>query len=690
MEHFLLPPAGLVRAKRDQQIQFAHIVDNACREKGIYIVQAPTGTGKTFGYGVPIFASTKQAVLTTAKKNLQQQLFEKDLPRLKEHVSPREFAYLKGRSNYLCEARYNDFKGKASGYDKAKIESIQGYVDQGVVDLETFNVPFKSSISVIECLKASCPYKSNCGYLSTREKFIKAPVRVANHAMVAQEVVMGKGILLGEYDVLVLDEAHLFAGFVRGAMSFEFNSDVPDRLQRIVDGVYGVAFNREMFRLSQDLFGELQFQSEGAFNANNPIVRARIKDISEVINGMREEIFPYIEKYFNLETLNADVSKVMSAGTNAEEVSEVIRAIFANNELTKASDALARISGLNPYARRIEQLVSRGLMSKETAAEALELRIANELEYVSHVVKGDSPQLKLEPVDVGLPIRRFLQTVPTVIITSATLMTGGSFGYTLYSFGLSKEDVKECVALPPTFDYATQAVLYVEDKLPHYPKFEGGRAAKDEYFKGVGERANELCTASAGGAFILVPAWDDVYRIREVMAPMQNGANYRLMIQGRGDSVNRVVDAFKSRMDNVVIATKSLWEGVDLPGAVLRLVIVTRMPYLAEGNAVYQRQKANLISKLMEEGKTEAQAQFEAFLKISVMHACTELGQGMGRLIRTETDRGLIALLDSRVGIKSRTSYKALVHKTFPMKPMNDPEFAKQYLQIIRPKALRS
>lgn len=690
MEHFLLPAAGLVKSHRPQQVEFARIVENVLATGGIAVVQARTGTGKTIGYGVPVFTGGKKVIVSTAKKGLQTQIFEKDFPILKEKVSPKEFEYLKGRSNNVCKARYQTFKENANAWDRKALERIDGRVEAGEVDLDALDVPFRGSIGVTECIKALCKYNESCGYLAARGRFWDAPIRIANHAMVAMEAVMGRGILLGEYEALILDEAHLFPGFVRGAYSFEYNSELPERLERIYDGVYGLGFNNEMKGLSRELFTEISYLNEGAFDPKAPVIKNRLRDITDVIDGMREDLWPYVSQFMSIETLMADPGKAIAAAHKVEDVSELIRAIYATNELTKASDALNRICGRNPYARRIERMVESGLMDQAAAAEILQLREDNELEYVSHVTKGVGPQLKLEPVDVGPVIRAFFKDIPTVVLTSATLCSGGSFGFTLYSFGLGEKDVKVLKDLPTAFEYSKQAMLYVEDELPGYPKFTEGLDVKMKYFQSHADRIHELCTSSGGGAFVLVPAWDDVYKYKDLL--VSRTKNYKLMVQSRGDSISRLVANFESRMDNVLIATKSLWEGVDIPGAALRLVIVTRMPFIAESNAVYARQKANYASKLMDEdstGKiTSKEAEFKAFLRLSVQQACVELDQGLGRLIRSNTDRGGMAILDSRMGLKSRTNYKAMIYKTFPMKPTNDRALFNEYLGIIKPKGL--
>lgn len=682
MEH-LLPAAGLVKSHRPQQIELANIFDMILKEPGIAVVEAQTGTGKTYGYGVPAFLSDKQVVFTTAKKGLQSQLYEKDMPQLASKVRSRGYGYLKGRSNYLCKARFEDFMKRASKWDKDEADKAQSRIETGVTDLETLNLSFKGQVGITECIKAFCPHHKTCGYLESRRHFLEQPIRVANHAMVAQEAVIGKGMLLGDYDALVIDEAQLFPGFMRGAYSFEFKAETPERLKRIYDHVDGVTFNHEMLPICRELFEEIRMLRDGEFDPTAAIVASRLRLLIDILTGMRDDLWPSVSGYFNEETLLVDASKIGYEGV--EDPSYVIGSIFAYNELTKTEDAINRICGRNPYVRRIEALRESGMLSKEAAAEALKLRNENELEYVAHTTGGDAPVLKLEPVDVGLVTRNFLKQIPTVLITSATLSSGGTFGHTLYSFGLSETDVKVLKTLPSPFDYPKQAMLYVEDNLPGYPKYSDGTDALEKYYREHADRIHELCTSSQGGAFVLVPAWTDVFQYEKLLRG-RAGANYKLMAQNRRDGVVQLVERFRQRKDNVMIATKSAWEGIDIPGDGLRLVIITRVPFTAEGNAVYKRQRAKLESRYIDEGMDPKKAEFKAFTKLSVLQACTEMGQGMGRLIRSEKDRGGIAILDSRMGLKSRTSYKSFIYKTFPMKPTNDTALFNQYLTLIRPK----
>lgn len=684
MEH-LLPAAGLVRSERPQQIRLATLYQEALNEGGIIIVEAGTGTGKTYGYGVPTMLSDKKVVFTTAKKSLQTQLYEKDLPQLAEKVKRRGFAYQMGRSNYLCQARLKDFLRKASKWDVQEVEKVMHRIESGVVNLEELNLPFRGQIGVTECIKSFCPHHKTCGFVAAKEFFQEQPVRVANHAMVAMETLLGRGVLLGAYDALVIDEAQLFPGFVRGAFSFEFKADTPDRLNRIYDGISGMTFNREIFPLTRELFAEIAMMREGEFDPKSPLVAARLREITDILNGMREDLWPNVSAFFNPETMAVDASRIGAFAL--DDVADTIRSIFAYNEMTKTEDAINRIRGNNPYVRRVERLVEQGTMTREVADEILKLREDNELEYVAHTIKGDEPILKLEPVDVGLVIRKFLKTIPTVLITSATLSSGGTFSHTLYSFGLSKEDVKTTEILPSPFNYPKQAMLYVEDNLPAYPKYTEGTDAKVKYYTSVAGRIHELCTSSQGGAFVLVPAWEDVFQFERILRDFPE-KNYRVLAQNRRDGVVQLVERFRQRKDNVIIATKALWEGVDIPGDGLRLVIITRIPFVAEGNAVYKRQRQNMISKDIDEGMEPNKAEFKAFSKLSVLPACQDMGQGMGRLIRTEKDRGGIAILDPRVGLRTRNSYKAYIHKTFPMKPTNDTALFNEYLKIIRPKSM--
>lgn len=689
MDDFFFPAAGLVRAHRPSQLLMAQAVADTLRDGGILIVEAPTGTGKSWSAGIPAFLSDKQVVFTTGKKSLQHQYFEKDLPYLQERIAPtRTIAYMKGKANYLCRERLEELMTKVEDADDPQLRYVQSQVSQGNVDLETMDIDFRGKVQITECVRRMCRWYEECGYTATRNKFVEANIRVANHAMVAMEALIGKGMILGDYDALVIDEAHVFISAVRGAFSFEYDSYVPDRLQKVHGDVFNLAFNREIHSASRDLFVELASLPEGEINPNAPTVKRPLAAVSDLLGGMLEDLWPFVSQYFK----PADMSFSMDGPkpVDAEDLSSTIRAVFAYKEIDKARTAIERIRGRNPFVKKIEKLVADGMMTPEEGEAMMKEKKESELEYVPHIVRDrDGAFLKLEPVEVGRVIRAFLKTVPAVIITSATLRSGDSFDYMLRQFGLKREEVRDTLALPPTFDYPRQAMLYVDNRLAAYPKFSEGVAGKKAYFTGMAARIRELCEASQGGAFILVPSWEDLNQLRAIFQqePMEGCT---LIPQGRGDNANRLIDVFKQNPRNVLLATKSFWEGVDVPGMGLRLVIVTRMPFISESDAVYTRQKTALASVFVSKGMSDKDATYQAFNALSVNQACIELAQALGRLIRTETDRGGLAILDSRLGFSGRASYKVTVYKTFPMKPIGDLALFKQYLTILGAKAIKT
>jgi Rad3-related DNA helicase len=550
------------------------------------------------------------------------------------------------------------------------------------------DIPFRDKIRITECVRRMCRYFDECGYQATHTKFVDAKIRVANHAMVAMEALIGKGVLLGEYDALVIDEAHVFIQAMRGALSFEYDSYVPDRLQKAHGDVFNLAFNRELHSASRDLFSALSDMREGEINPNAPSLRVPLTLISDILGGMLEDLWPFVAQYFDKEEMTLSMEGTRPAPDD-EDLSSIIRAVFAYKEIDKSRSAIERIRGRNPFVKKIEKLVADGIMTAEEGDAMLKEKKDSELDYVPHMVRDrDGSFLKLEPVDVGRVIRGFLKMIPSVIIMSATLRSGDTFDYMLSQFGLEQKDVRNTLALPPTFDYPRQAMLYVENRLPAYPKFTDGPPAKDAYYLGMANRVRELCEASQGGAFILTPSWEDLNKLRDVFSrnPIE-GCN--LIAQGRGDNANRLIDTFKQNPRNVLLATKSFWEGVDVPGMGLRLVIVTRMPFISESDAVYTRQKQALTSHYVSTGMSEKDAMYKAFNKLSVNQACIELAQALGRLVRTETDRGGLAILDSRLGFSGRASYKVTVYKTFPMKPIGDLATFGQYLKLLGVKALK-
>jgi Rad3-related DNA helicase len=234
------PALGLVRSVRPSQINMAEAVADVIEKGGIAFEEAGTGTGKSFAYGLPAVLSDKRVVISTGKKALQEQLVAKDLPHLVKMVRGAAYALLKGKGNYVCELRYEEFRDSAffsSVAQSSEMEAFQEWYarnqdDGGTGDLSGWTPPWVHNLRVTECVKKHCPHADTCGYVRSRERAKAARILVVNHALLAHDLALGGGKILGEYDVLVIDEGHQAPKFFRDAFSLYLNPRQPEVIAR--------------------------------------------------------------------------------------------------------------------------------------------------------------------------------------------------------------------------------------------------------------------------------------------------------------------------------------------------------------------------------------------------------------------------------------------------------------------------
>jgi ATP-dependent DNA helicase DinG len=596
---------------RPEQLQMARAVERAFAERGYLLAEAGTGTGKTLAYLVPALLSGRRVVVSTATKTLQDQIFFKDLPLLSERMGLSfSAAYLKGRSNYLCLHRYASFGKDPQFESRAEARAwprIQAWVaetetgDRSELDLpENFSAWSQLSTNSDTCLGSRCPVYENCFVTRVRREAEAADLLVVNHHLFFADLALrarggrGEGVL-PPYEAVIFDEAHALEDAAAGHFGHALSSFKVEELVR--DALAALPEEDSRQGTLRALAVRLRTHAESFFT-QAPRVLGLMG--SEGAVALRPE---------RLEQLSGPMEEVQE--------SLVSLAAFTSTEREAELAALAR----------------RGT----DLAEALDF--LRKVESHDHVywaeARGRGVFLRASPIEVSRELQEHLYSgVDTVVFTSATLAAESRFDFFARRMGLyDAEGVPvtsvRTVAVPSPFDFGQQAALYLPTHLPD-PSAPG-------FIEAAVEEILRLCEVTGGRAFVLFTSLRNMERAH---ALARSRLPYQVLLQGERPK-QQLLEVFREH-PSVLFAAHSFWEGVDVPGDALSLVIIDRLPFASPGDPVV----AARIRQL------EAREQ-DAFTGYQLPQAALALRQGFGRLIRTRADRGIVAMLDRRIVTKA-------------------------------------
>jgi ATP-dependent DNA helicase DinG len=585
---------------RTQQRDMAIAVTEAIRDNAILVAEAGTGTGKTFAYLVPALLAGGKVVVSTGTKNLQDQLFQKDLPMVRDALkAPVSVALLKGRSNYVCHyhlslAQSNGlFKTREDVKHLAKIVNYtkvtQSGDKSGLADVPE-NAPIWMHVTSTRdnCLGQECPNHSECFVLKARKEAMEADVVVVNHHLFFADVMLrdeGVAELLPACNTVIFDEAH--------------------QLPETASLFFGESLSTsQLFDLSQD---------------------SRIEALSNA----------------------KDFAALPVACDELEKAARDLRLAF-KKEGRMAAEATANIKEFAPALKTLGEKLKNltGLLEKQAErSEGLEncwQRAQALTEQLKHWQEGDVPetvrwleifhhslQLNTTPLSIADIFKKQISGHPRAwIFTSATLAVKQNFSHYQNEMGLT-EARTACWDSP--FNYQEQALLYVPQNLPE-PNTDG-------YTDAVVQAALPLIEASKGRAFLLFTSLRAMQRAYEILQAEfdRKGLQYPLLIQGEG-SRNELLSRFREHGNAVLLGSQSFWEGVDVRGEALSLVIIDKLPFAPPDDPVL----AARIAELNKQGRN-------AFMEFQLPRAIINLKQGAGRLIRDEKDRGVLMICDPRL-----------------------------------------
>ncbi|HPE80864.1 MAG TPA: ATP-dependent DNA helicase [Gammaproteobacteria bacterium] len=599
----VLGPDGLLArsidgfAYRSQQLDMAEAVADALEQGGTLIAEAGTGTGKTFAYLVPALLSGQKVIISTGTRNLQDQLFLRDLPRLREAMaSPARVALLKGRANYLCIHRMESAMLDARGHRREdlrwllKVRDWSARTDRGDIS-ELGDVPEDAAIwplvtsTTDNCLGQECSDWSRCHLVEARRRAQEADVVVVNHHLLCADFALkgdGFGELLPAADAFLIDEAH----------------QLPD----VASNFFGTTVStRQILDLMRDTQAEYHREA-----GDLPKLLEQLDVVSKAARDLRLAFGQALRRGpWNEIENDAEVTQALC--DCRERLGDLHGMLEAIQGRGKGLDAcLARCEGLG---RQIDELVS-----PEQAADAIRW-------FETH---PQSLRLNSTPLDVADVFRLQMQRHPAAwIFTSATLAVGDSFEHFQRQLGL--DDALTCKWDSP-FDYPNQALWYVPRGMPQ-PSDPG-------YTRAVVDLVLPIVEASAGRAFLLFTSHR---ALREAADLLHEHLTFPLLVQGNAPKAE-LLERFVEHGNAVLLGTASFWEGVDVRGEALSVVVIDKLPFASPGDPVLQ---ARLDAVRRHGGNP--------FMQHQVPQAAIALKQGAGRLIRDVTDRGVLVLCDPRL-----------------------------------------
>jgi ATP-dependent DNA helicase DinG len=627
--------AGIGGAERPGQVAMAEAVEHAIETGEHLAVQAGTGTGKSLAYLVPAIryavATRSTVVVATATIALQRQLIDRDLPRLVTAVAPLlgqepAFAILKGRRNYLCLHRQRG--GPADDPQDALFEStalsdkdegptsplgrqvkrLHEWAEQtatGDRDELVPGVPEAAwrqvSVSAQECIGAArCPFGSRCFAEKAREAAAKAHIVVTNHALLAIDATSDMEVLPG-HDVVIIDEAHDLVDRVTSATTGELSGPAVDTAARRAG------------RLTEPGAGE--GSAPAVADQLRQAAGALTVDLMDAPAG-RMDALP--------DTLAATLKSVQDAARACTDAITATAASLGDDDPARLATARMALSALDELHRAAGRVL---------AVYAEPIADRREVVWLDRPFTDDArrpPTLRVAPLEVGPVLRDRLFGERTVTLTSATLALGGSFAplASQWGLGLPRDDQLSWTGLDvgSPFDHPRSGILYVARHLPP-----PGRDALPEAYL---TELEELIDAAGGRTLGL---FSSMRAAIQAAGALRERVKQPLLCQG-DDATAQLVRQFAEDEPTCLFGTLSLWQGVDVPGPSLRLVVIDRIPFPRPDDPLASARQRAVAAR-----------GGNGFMTVSASHAALLLAQGAGRLLRTMTDRGVVAVLDPRL-----------------------------------------
>jgi ATP-dependent DNA helicase DinG len=620
---FVFGPSGPLSKKlpyfefRPSQVEYADAVRAAIQQKKIALLEAQTGTGKTLGYLIPALESGRRVIVSTGTKALQEQLYFKDIPLLQKKLGLSfEYVLLKGRMNYICLLKHERLQMEPRLPDPQSVEYFQE-VQKWLAETETgdiseANLPENAelwkelTISAEACLGSKCRFYNQCFVFKVKQRAETAQLIIVNHHLFFADLslqILNNTSILPAYDVVIFDEAH--------------------QLSDVATHNLSIIFSVRNFR---DLMEDLAKEFRILRSKRGPDISAaqlRAGKLAESVASLFSRFMPLSQK---IRYDHEGISKMI------ETHGAIVETLF--------------VSLLDELLKFVEKSEDMPQIYRRVAAQHSSLAFllqATDESYVYWAERNETKDwlLQASPLDISHLLKTSLwPNLHSAVLTSATLFTDHSAGSVRQELGL--EDCHE-ESFPYNFDYPSQACLYVPQNLvdPNHPLF-AEKAAQE---------IASLVELTGGGAFVLCTSYQNLKVYEKVLQSL----DYPLLVQG-STSKQKLLKAFVRKPGSVLLATMSFWQGIDVQGDALIAVIIDKLPFAVPNDPLIEA-KIQYLRKL---GKNP-------FVDYQLPMAVMMLKQGLGRLIRTSVDYGILAVLDRRILSKN---YGSVFLRNLPPVPI--------------------
>lgn len=610
---------------RKPQLDMAAAVSGAIKDKAQLVVEAGTGTGKTFAYLAPAILANQRVIISTGTKALQEQLFHRDLPLVKRALKPRlKTALLKGRSNYLCLYRL-EINGQHPPFDDddfvselAKVRAWRSETDDGDIgSLTTIEensrvLPYVTS-TLDNCLAKDCPNIGDCHVVNARKKALEADLVVVNHHLFFADMALkdtGFGELIPETQVLIFDEAH----------------QIPD----IASEYFGEHFSsRQVFELCKDIQAEYLSQLRD------------LPQLNKAAMALEKNILD-MRLAFSVDPERGNWRERAQSEIVQQHIGFVQKSFEFLYEVCKL--AVSRTEAIDNCFERLLQLRGRFDKVVQVQEQGYSYWFETSKRHFS---------LHITPLSIADRFSDYVKDSDSSwIFTSATVSVDDGFDHYLSQLGL--QDARTQILGSP-FNYNEQAVFCV----PRYFPEPNDKAA----VRALAELTKELVVASKGRAFVLFTS----HRVMNLVADiLKDEINLPLLIQGT-TSKRLLLEQFTLAKNAVLLGTGSFWEGVDVRGDTLSLVIIDKLPFASPDDPLLQAR--------IEDCKLKG---LDPFKQVQIPQAVITLKQGVGRLIRDVSDKGALVICDPR--LVSRNYGEVFLRSLPDMKRTRDTDLVKEFL----------
>ena len=588
----------------------AEDVESGLENRRHLIVEAGTGTGKTLAYLVPMIRSGRRVVISTGTKNLQEQLFYKDIPFLKKLYPNLRATLMKGRQNYLCRQKLYDIEKQPvlEGLEEVdlypQIRAWERHTETGDrAELDglpdTSNLWSRIDARSEACTGQKCPEFDRCFITGMHRRAAESDVLIVNHHLFFADLALKQteyASLLPEYSAIVFDEAHDMEDVATKYFGIQVSSYRIEELARDTESTLRVkAIASSAVNLA---LGELRQRADRFFEL--------------FPDGDRRAVFDHRSSFIEV---------------NRGQYSALLNALVCLE---------TEFGGLRERPEEVNNLARRAAELRQAVQMVLESHDRNYVFWWER--RGRGLFIEASPIDVSAMLRQLLfEQVETVVLTSATLAVGGNFDFLKRRLGIQNSREK---IVATHFDYEEQALLYTPVHLPD---------PRDASFvERAAEEVIDILKATQGRAFVLFTSYN---QMRELYERVRSRLRYKMLLQGTAPRTV-LLDRFRKTPNCVLFATSSFWQGVDVQGQQLSAVIIDRLPFAVPTDPVV----AARIRQINEDGGS-------AFNEYQVPQAVIALKQGFGRLIRSETDQGVLAILDRRM---VKMSYGQLFFDSLP------------------------